>query len=258
MVNQKILVVGNWKANPMKIDQAKKLFIDIRKGVRSISEVETAIAPPFPFIETVNKFSPSGRIGIGAQDVFYEMGGAFTGEVSLSMLQSVGVRYVIIGHSERRTLGETNEAVAKKLALSLKHKLTTIVCVGEKERDSKGDYLNFVREQMVGILKATEKSQIKNLVIAYEPIWAIGTGKTATPEDAHEMKIFIQKVIADTLGRPAVSKIRIIYGGSVKKNNAEALLREGEVDGFLVGGASLVAEEFISIVKTAKEVVVKK
>ncbi len=254
MTTKKILVVGNWKANPMTLDRAKKLFIDIRKGVRNVNDVETVVAPPYTFIEATNKLSPSGRIGIGAQDVFYEMGGAFTGEISLSMLQSIGVMYVIIGHSERRAFGETNEVVAKKVALSLKHKLTTIVCVGEKKRDSKGDYLNFVQEQVVSILKAIEKTHIKNLVIAYEPIWAIGTGKTATPQDAYEMKIFIQKVITDTLGRPAVSKIRIIYGGSVKNNNAEALLCEGEVDGFLVGGASLVADEFISIVKTAREV----
>ena len=237
----------------MTIDKAKKLFIDIRKGVRNVGDVETVVAPPFPFIEAMNKLSPSGRIGIGAQDVFYEMGGSFTGEVSLSMLQSIGVKYVIVGHSERRALGETNDDVAKKVALPLKYKLTTIVCVGEQKRDSKGDYLHFVRQQVQSLLKAIEKNQIKNLVIAYEPIWAIGTGKTATPQDAQEMKIFIQKVISDTLGRGAVAKIRIIYGGSVKKHNAEDLLKDGEVDGFLVGGASLVADEFSSIVKTAKE-----
>lgn len=253
MATQKILVVGNWKANPMTLDRAKKLFIDIRKNVRSIDEVETVVAAPFPYIEAMNKLSPSGRIGIGAQDVFYEMGGAFTGEVSLSMLQSIGVAYVIVGHSERRALGETNDDVAKKCMLPLKHKLTTIVCVGEKKRDNKGDYLNFVRQQVQSVLNAVEKNQLKNLVLAYEPIWAIGTGKTATPQDALEMKIFIQKVVSDTLGRAMVSKLRIIYGGSVKKHNAEALLKEGEVDGFLVGGASLVADEFSSIVKIVKE-----
>lgn len=258
MTTKKFLVIGNWKANPMTIDRAKKLFIDIRKGVRDIGDVETVVAPPFPYLEAMNKLSPSGRMGIGAQDVFYEMGGAFTGEVSLSMLQSVGAKYVIIGHSERRALGETNESVAKKILLPLKHKLTTVVCVGEKKRDSKGDYLNFVREQIISSLKVVEKSSVKHLVIAYEPIWAIGTGKTATPQDAYEMKIFIQKVIADLLGRPAVAKVRILYGGSVKKHNAEALLTEGEVDGFLVGGASLVAEEFISIVKSAKDIARKK
>lgn len=227
--------------------------MDVRKGVRQIDTVETVVAPPFPFLQPINKLSPSGRIGIAAQDVFYEQGGAHTGEVSLSMLQSVGVRYVILGHSERRALGETNEDVAKKMQLPLKHKLTTIVCVGEQKRDRKGDYLNFVATQVRSVLKAAQKTQLKHLVIAYEPIWAIGTGKSATPQDAEEMKLFIQKIIADTLGRPAVAKVRIIYGGSVKQHNAQALLKEGNVDGFLVGGASLKADEFISIVKTARD-----
>ncbi len=225
--------------------------MDVRKGVRRIDTVETVVAPPFPFLQPINKLSPSGRIGLAAQDMFYEQGGAHTGEVSLSMLQSVGVRYIILGHSERRAQGETDEVVAKKLELALKYKHTTIVCVGEQARDRKGDYLSFVSAQVRSILKTVSKTQLKHVVIAYEPIWAIGTGKTATPADALEMKLFIQKVIADTLGRAAVAKVRIIYGGSVKKHNAEALIREGHVDGFLIGGASLVPEEFISIVKTA-------
>lgn len=246
------LIVGNWKSNPMTLDKAKDLFVAVRKGVRSIKDVEVVVAPPFPFLQDINKLSPSGRIGIAAQDVFYEMGGAYTGEVSLSMLQSVGVRTVIVGHSERRALGETDEVVAKKIALTLKHKITTIVCVGERARDKKGDYLAFVEAQVKHVCGAVTKTQLKDLVIAYEPIWAIGTGETATAHDAHEMKLFIQKVIADTLGRPAVVKVRIIYGGSVKKHNAESLLKDGEVDGFLIGGASLQAEEFISITKTAQ------
>lgn len=246
------LVVGNWKANPMTLDKAKELFVAIRKDARKIDDVEVVIAPPFPFLQTINKLSPSGRIGVGAQDVFWEMGGAYTGEVSLSMLQSVGVRYVIIGHSERRALGETDEEVAKKMEIALKHKLTTIVCVGEKKRDRKGDYLDMVRAQVKSLLGAVQSAQLKNLVIAYEPIWAIGTGKTATPQDAYEMKLFIQKVIADTLDRKAVGKIRILYGGSVKKHNAEELFNEGEVDGFLVGGASLLPQDFCEIAKATK------
>lgn len=245
------LVVGNWKANPLTIDKAKELFLGVRKGARTIKNVETVVAPPFPFLDATNKLSTTGRIGLGAQEVFYEQGGAYTGEVSLSMLQSVGVKYIIIGHSERRKMGVTDEVVAKKVELVLKHKLTAIVCVGEIKRDRNGDYLDFVRDEVKQICKAVTQSQLKNLVIAYEPIWAIGTGKTATPHDAYEMKLFIQKVITDTLGRAAVKKVRILYGGSVKKHNAEALLTEGEVDGFLVGGASLVPDDFISIIKTA-------
>lgn len=247
----KPLIVGNWKANPMTLDIAKSLFLAVRKGVRGVQSVETVVAPPFPFLQPLNKLSPSGRISLGAQEVFYETGGAYTGEVSLSMLQSVGVSQVIIGHSERRAMGVSDAVVAKKTALVLKQGLTAIVCVGEVSRDKNGDYLGFVQTEVRDVCRAVKPTQLKNLVIAYEPIWAIGTGKTATPHDAYEMKLFIQKVIADTLGRAAVKKVRILYGGSVKKHNAEELLREGEVDGFLVGGASLVADDFVSIVKTA-------
>lgn len=246
------LVVGNWKANPMTLDKAKSLFVAIRKEARKVEGVEVVIAPPFPFLQPINKLSPSGRIGVGAQNMYWEMGGAHTGEVSLSMLQSVGVRYIIIGHSERRAMGETDEEVQKKAVLALKHKLTTIVCVGEQKRDTGGEYLDLVKAQVKSLLKAVNQpSQLKHLVIAYEPIWAIGTGKTATPQDAYEMKLFIQKVIADTLDRKAVAKIRILYGGSVKKHNAMELMQDGEVDGFLVGGASLLADDFCSIVKSA-------
>lgn len=247
------LVIGNWKANPTTIDRAKKLFIAVRKKARTFSDVEVVVAPPFPFLPDVNKLSPSGRICVGAQEVFQEMGGAYTGEVSLSMLQSVGVRYVIIGHSERRKMGVTDELVAKKVALVLKHKLTAVVCVGEIKRDKNGDYLDFVKAEVKQILKATEANQLKNLVIAYEPIWAIGTGKTASAQDAYEMKLFIQKVITDMLDRKAAAKVRVIYGGSVKKHNAQELLQDGMVDGFLIGGASLKAEDFCSIIKTASE-----
>lgn len=247
------LVIGNWKANPLTLDKAKSLFVEIRKQARKVEDVEVVIAPPFPFLQPVNKLSPSGRIGLGAQDVFWEIGGAHTGEVSLSMLQSVGVRYVIIGHSERRAMGETDEDVQKKLALVLKHKLTAVVCVGEQSRDKNGEYLGFVEAQVKSLLKAVPKNQLKNLVIAYEPIWAIGTGKTATPQDAYEMKLFIQKVIADAVDRRAVAKVRVLYGGSVKKHNAQELMNEGEVDGFLVGGASLLPEDFNAIINSAKK-----
>lgn len=245
------LIIGNWKANPTTLDRAKTLFVDVRKLARKYTDVTTVIAPPFPFISDLNKLSPSGRIGIGAQDVFYEMGGAYTGEVSLSMLLSVGVSHFIVGHSERRALGETDDVVAKKAALILKHKKTAVVCVGEQMRDAAGDYLAFVEAQVRAVLQVSKPAQYKNLVIAYEPIWAIGTGKTATPQDACEMKLFIQKVIADMCGRAAVKKIRILYGGSVKKHNAAELLAIGEVDGFLVGGASLVAAEFSAIITAA-------
>ena len=246
------LIIGNWKMNPATVDKAKRLFIDIRTAVKSNKTAEIVIAPPFPYLADANKLSPSGRIGIGAQDVFFEANGAYTGEVSLSMLRSVGVQYVIIGHSERRALGETDEDIYKDTAAVLKQKVTAVVCVGEKHRDSHGNYFSVVEAQLRAVLRGVQPNQLKNLVIAYEPIWAIGTGNTATAQDASEMKMFIQKIIADQFDRKAINKVRILYGGSVKKTNAETLLRGSGVDGFLIGGASLKAKEFASIVKTAE------
>ena len=246
------LIIGNWKMNPKTLGEARKLFISIRKSiVRKKLHATVGITAPYVFLADLETLSPSRRIELGAQDVSALKEGAHTGEVSINMLKSVGVSSVIIGHSERRAMGETDDQVAEKTAASLAGGLTAIVCVGEKKRDSHGNYFSFVEEQVKAILKVVKKTKLNSLVIAYEPIWAIGTGKTATPEDAQEMKLFIQKIIAEKCGRKAIEKVRIIYGGSVKPENAEALLTQGEVDGFLVGGASLKAEDFTKIIMTA-------
>lgn len=247
------LIVGNWKMNPATVSQAKKLFIDIRTKLgRRKRHTEVAIAPPFPFISEMERLTPSQRIGLSAQDVFFESTGAYTGEISISMLKSVGVSSVIIGHSERRALGETDTDIYKDVQAVLKSKVTAIVCVGEKARDSQGNYFGIVEAQLRSVIRDIKPTQLKQLVIAYEPIWAIGTGKTATPEDAEEMRMFINKILTDRFGRKPAEKIRILYGGSVKKANAEALLTETAVDGFLIGGASLKAEEFVSIITIAE------
>lgn len=246
------IVVGNWKMNPSTVSSAKELFLGIRKGLgRNRHKVETIIAPPFPFISEMERLSPSKRIGLAAQDVFFEPSGAFTGEVSISMLKSVGVSHIIIGHSERRKLGETDKEIYADTLATIKSGMTAIVCVGEKKRDSNGDYFNVVEKQIHSAIKDVPKSKIKHLIVAYEPIWAIGTGKTATPDDILEMKLFIQKVLADNLGRKAIGSIDILYGGSVNKKNAEEILKISDVSGFLVGGASLRAAEFVEIIKIA-------
>lgn len=246
------LIVGNWKLNPETLHDARDLFLAIRKRLpRQLGDVAVVVAPPFPFISELRRLAPSGRIALAAQTAFAEMKGAHTGEVSLPMLESVGVTTVILGHSERRAQGEQDAAINASARAALKRKLTTIVCVGELERDTEAGYFGVVEGQLIAALRDIPKTQLKDLVIAYEPVWAIGTGATATPEDAHEMKLFIQKVIVAHYGRPALKKVRIIYGGSVKPDNAAALLDAGAVDGFLIGGASLVATEFIDIIKTA-------
>ena len=168
------------------------------------------------------------------------------------MLKSVGVRYVIVGHSERRARGENNEEIGLDLKSVLKSKVNAILCVGETERDKQGNYFTAVEAQLRAALADVDKKELSNLSIAYEPVWAIGTGDTATPEDAYEMKLFIQKLLVDRFGRTAAEKIRILYGGSVNRTNAETLLTDGKVDGFLVGGASLKATDFGFIIDTAR------
>jgi len=248
------LVIGNWKMSPPTENAAKRLFKEIKTGVSKISGTDVAIAPPSVFLSEVHKIrNGSKKIFLGAQEVYKELAGAHTGEISFPMLESFGVKYIIIGHSEKRAEGMTDEQVNKRVSLVLKKGATAVVCVGEKKRDSHGHYLSFVEKQIREALKGVAKTKLQNVVIAYEPIWAIGTGNTATAEDAHEMKLFIQKVLTDIYGRNFAQKIRILYGGSVHAKNAEELIREGMVDGFLVGGASLKPDEFIDVVKTVRK-----
>lgn len=237
--------------NPPTLGRARRLFLDIRKGLgKRIDDVDIVVAPPFPFIVELEKLSPSQRIRLAAQDVFFETSGAYTGEVSIPMLKSVGVSQIIVGHSERRAMGETDKDIYKDVQAILKHKTTAIICVGEKERDSHGNYFSVVEAQIRAALRDVKATELKNIVIAYEPVWAIGTGKNAKPEDASEMKVFIQKLLADRFNRKAADSVRILYGGSVKRDNVEDLLAGSNMDGFLIGGASLKATEFVEIVRS--------
>lgn len=243
------MVIGNWKMNPDTIGKAKKLFLDVRKHInRKTLTTFVAIAPPAPYCSELERLSPSQRIKLVAQDMFYEKSGAYTGEISLSMLQSVGVQGVIIGHSERRALGDSAPEINAHVKATLAAKLTPILCIGELERDAQGNYFSFIEQQLHTALAGVAKSQLRRLVIAYEPVWAIGTGNNATPEDVYEMKLFITKILTDQFGRTPAAQVRILYGGSVKPDNAEALLTIGNVDGFLVGGASLKSDQFVSII----------
>jgi triosephosphate isomerase len=247
------LVVGNWKMNPATLAKAKKLYIDIRSKLRQRrTHVVPVIAPPFPFISEMERLTPSRRIELAAQDVFFESIGAHTGEVSVPMLKSVGVSMVIVGHSERRARGESDEEIYCDVQAVLAAKVTVIICVGEQQRDSQGNYFSVVEAQLRAALRDVPATELKRVVIAYEPVWAIGTGKTASAADAHEMKLFIHKLLTDRYSRKAAGNVRILYGGSVKKANAAELLHVGGVDGFLIGGASLKAAEFVHIINTAE------
>ena len=239
--------------NPATHTEASELFKGITKTAHKFKNVDTVVCPPFVFIDKLSRGYSGDAVSLGGQNLFFEENGAHTGEVSASMLYSVGCDYVIIGHSERRANGENNIDVQKKIKTALYHKLTPVVCVGESERDSHGKYLMFLRKQITEALKGIKIEDVLKIVIAYEPIWAIGkTGKDAiTPQKLHETTLYIRRVLLETYTKKIGMDMKIIYGGSVKPENAEVLLREGEVLGFLIGGASLNAESFNSILETA-------
>ena len=239
--------------NPQSLTQAKQIFLDIKKGLgRKERQTIVGIAPPYPFLETVHKLNVRDQIEVWAQSVSAHKAGAHTGRVSLSMLQSVGVTGVIIGHSECRAAGESDADVEDKIKATLKHSVPITVCIGEPARDADGSFYSLLESQLAHILSAIPKRKLHLLTIAYEPIWAIGSGTAATPADVQEMKLYIQKCIADRCGRSALAKVAIMYGGSVTKQNADALLRESQVDGFLIGGASLRASEFVQIIHSVE------
>ncbi len=243
------MVVGNWKLNPLKLDNATKLAKEVAKKNREVEDTDIAVAPPFVYVEEVGKKIAKGTLALAAQDAHYDNVGAYTGEVSAVQLKDLGVVFVILGHSERRAMGETDEVVVKKVQAVLKQRLTPIVCIGERERDEHGLFFNFVEQQIRTLGVALSATEIKKVVIAYEPIWAIGTGNTATAEDVKEMQLFIETVLTKVYDRTTARKVQLLYGGSVKPHNARELHTEGGMNGFLVGGASLKAADFTDIVK---------
>jgi triosephosphate isomerase len=248
MANKKI-IIGNWKMNPLILKEAERLFNNIAKNVSAVKKTEIVVCPPFLYLEKLKKLSK--KIILGAQDASWGDVGAFTGEVSAPMLYEIGARYVILGHSERRAMGESNGEINKKTKAALAGGLRPILCVGESARDENHGYFSLVKNQIEECLDGVSKNSIAKIVIAYEPVWAISTTvyrKDATPEDCREMAIFIRKILSDKFGNEA-SRIRIIYGGSVNERDAEGFLKEGNVDGLLPGRASLDANKFSEIVK---------
>lgn len=249
------LVIGNWKMNPITESSAKRLAQELKKTLARTHGVEVVVAPPSVFIGTVCGVK-GGKNGfaLGAQNVHHEKLGSYTGEVSHPMFQSFGVSHVILGHSERRKDGESDVTIQKKLEAVVKAGMIAVLCVGEVTRDHGAHYFNSIEAQVREGLKGLGRAKLGNVVIAYEPVWAIGTGNTATSHDVHEMKLFIEKTLADLYGRAYAHKVRILYGGSVNAKNAEELMRDGTVSGFLVGGSSLDAKEFTGIVNAVKKV----
>jgi len=243
------LVIANWKMNPQTIAEAKKTFLAIRTAAKKHSSVSVVVAPPAVFISELSKLSLAGSLTLAGQAMHSAALGAHTGEISPTMLKGLGVQMVIIGHSERRAGYITDQLVADKVAAALKHKLTPIICVGESVRDEQGNFFLTIENQIAACLKVVPAARLKDVVIAYEPIWAIGTGKNASVEQVHEMKLFIIKVLTKLVGRKKAAVVRVVYGGSVKAASATDLYHQTGMHGFLVGGASLVGKEFAGIIQ---------
>jgi triosephosphate isomerase len=246
------IIAGNWKMNMIRADAAA-LVQGLGKALEGIENVEVVVCPPFTALDAVAAECANLGIGLGAQNMHWEASGAFTGEISPVMVKDAGCKYVIIGHSERRQyFGETNDTVNAKIKAALEHELTPIMCVGETlEQREAGVTDRICREQVVEGLKGIDSNLLKDIVVAYEPVWAIGTGKSASAKDAEHVINYIRQVLADLLGTDAAEKIRIQYGGSVKPENTEELMAQPNIDGALVGGASLKAESFAGIISRA-------
>jgi len=245
------IIVGNWKMYK-DVNEAIELANNIKRAVFDVDSVEIVICPPFIDLGDVGEMLVETNIALGAQNCYWEEEGAFTGEVSPKMLKSVGCRYVIIGHSERRKyFGETNETVNRKIRAVSDSGLIPIMCVGEvlEEREA-NKTLEVVRTQVTEGLKGFDEQYLEHLVIAYEPVWAIGTGRTATPEQAQEVHAMIRGLLKELYSEPFAESKCILYGGSVKPENIEALMKEEDIDGGLIGGASLKSDSFVDIIKT--------
>ncbi|AIF44102.1 triose-phosphate isomerase [Virgibacillus sp. SK37] len=247
---RKTVIAGNWKMNKV-ISEAKSFMDEVVKKAPDSDKVEMIVCPPFPFLSSLVEQAEGTNVMVAAQNMHFEESGAFTGEVSPLMLKDLGVTHVVLGHSERREyFAETDETVNKKVHAAFKQSLTPIVCVGETlEQREANETMNHVEDQVKEALKGLSEEQIAETIIAYEPIWAIGTGKTASSEEANEVCTHIRNVIKKITSEEIAEKVIIQYGGSVKPANIDELLSQSDIDGALVGGASLEADSFLQLVE---------
>lgn len=248
-----MIIAGNWKMQN-DINGSVELVSGLAAGMPAKINCEVVVCPPFTSLETVYSLAKNTKISLGAQNMHFEDSGAFTGEISASMLKSVGCKYVILGHSERRAIfGESNDWINKKIKKALSSGLLPIFCIGEtlEERESNITF-DVIKKQVVEGLKDITAAQMADIVLAYEPVWAIGTGKTASPAQAQEVHKFIRTLLSELYGAAIAAEVTIQYGGSVKPDNAAELLSQPDINGALVGGACLKADSFIKIIEAAK------
>lgn len=256
MATRKPFVGGNWKMNTNRTT-GPDLARAVSDGLLSLDGVDTAVFPPFPYLLTIRSIlrDRGSSIRLGAQDVYFQQDGAFTGEVSVAMLKDCGVQTALAGHSERRiVMGEKDEVVNKKLRALLEGGVEAILCVGETLEEREAGHQEIVNSRQVRTgLAEIPASHVERLIIAYEPVWAIGTGKTATPQDAQDMHAMIRSLVSRLYNPDVAGRVRIIYGGSMKTENAPDLLSQKDIDGGLIGGASLKSADFVAIAKAAAE-----
>ncbi len=246
----KPLIIANWKMNPETEQEVKNISLEIKGGIKNIKGLNTVICPPVIFMDAVKK-TIGKSVCLGAQDAFVGYGSSHTGEISLEMIKKTGAKYILVGHSERRETEDTEEEIREKVSGVLKSGLKAVLCIGENERSERGDYYNEVKIQIISALSGLQKKYTKNLIVAYEPVWAIGNkdNKALDSEKLYEMAIFIKKILNDLFGQEIAKNIPILYGGSVNKNNAKEILKNGKVNGLLIGRESLKAQNFIEIIK---------
>lgn len=249
LLNMTALLVMNWKMNPQTLKEAKELYrvaLSARRGKR----VDIIVAPPFVFLQSLAK---KGGIPIAAQNVHTELSGAHTGEVSATQVFSAGASHVIIGHAERRAKGDTDEDVKKKVHTAITVGLSPIVCIGEKERDQHGDYLETIKNQLTVAMQDVPKAKLKNVIVAYEPVWAIGAEKPMTTHEMHEMTIYVKKILVALFGKGGFS-VPVLYGGAIDEHYAKDMLLHGDVQGFLVGRASVDVEKEKALINACRGV----
>lgn len=236
--------------NPTSLDEAKRIFKSSKNIADKLKSTNVVLCPPFVYIPALLNTRTESSISVGAQDVYFEESGAYTSEISPRMLKDLGVTYAIVGHSERRIQGDTDEIIAKKVQSLVEVGIHPILCVGEKNRDDHGEHLDFLKNQIKNSLNKVQKRYINKLIIAYEPIWAIGAKEPMDPANVHEMALFVKKVLADIYGHDEAISTPVLYGGAVNFRNAGDIIVKGEVDGLLVGRESVNSDGFTELLKT--------
>ncbi len=251
---KKKLIIGNWKMYIEDATSARKFALDLRRKARGLAGVEVWLAPPSLFLPAVAHVLESSSIKVGGQSVSPYAEGAHTGDISAVMLKEVGANFCLVGHSERRIAGDTNDAVRSSLERTIEAGLSPVLCIGERERDKEGEHFEFLENQLFSALKSFPHP-LSKLIIAYEPVWAIGkrADEAMKPQDLQEMTIFIRKILTDILDREKAVRVPILYGGSAEPDNAANLLHEGGVSGLLVGHASQHLEQFLEIIKACRK-----